>query len=296
LLLIGIFDQTSDSLVPSYISIKQEYLSDKNFVNNIELSVPQNSMIFQLPYAPFPEYPSINKMSVHSHFRGYLNSKDIRWSYGSMKGRLGDSWQSLVAGMPVEDIIKALSMCGFSGIYLDTKGYKDGGAKLLSNIRQVLEVKPIISDNKRLYFFSMMRYNQQMWANLSENKRIYVEFGPGWHGIENWTGIHTRWMQGDAIIWAISSSNITANLNMQALSFYRNRTLMVISGDVPVGQLVVPTNFINVSVPIHFAKGANIVSLHLPEGCERPFDKHVLNNPDSRCLSIAVQNLTVDGM
>jgi hypothetical protein len=294
LLLIGVFDQTSDSFVPSYVSIKQEYLIDENFINSVEAVMPTNAMIFQLPYAPFPEYPPVNKMTVHAHFRGYLHSKDLHWSYGAMKGRSGDNWQRLVAGMPVEDMIKTLSDFGFSGIYIDSYGYEDGGAKLLSNIAQILEVKPVVSDNKRLYFFDMTKYKQQIKTNSSYNNNIHVGFNSGWHGIEDWSGTSTRWMQADAELVAFSPDNRTSALRMRAASFYRNRTLEVSSGGVLAAQIAVPSDrFINVSVPIHLIKGTNTVSLHVPEGCDRPSDKPELNNIDSRCLSVAVQNLTV---
>jgi phosphoglycerol transferase len=293
LLLIGIFDQTSDSFVPPYDSIKKEYSSDEQFVYNIASILPENSMIFQLPYAPFPGSPAIYRMADYSHLlRGYLHSKDLRWSYASMKGRSGEIWQSFVAGMSAGEMIRTLSLFGFSGIYLDSYGYEDGGAKLMSNITQILGVTPIISDNKRLYFFDMTGYNQQMMINFSENKKIYVEFGSGWHDIEDWSGVPTRWMQADATINAFSPENRTIVLRFSALSFYRNRTLEVYNGDDLATRIVVPTSFINVSSPIHLAKGANLLRLHMPDGCVRPCDKSELNNPDSRCLSIAVQNLT----
>ena len=294
LLLIGVFDQTTDSFIPSYVSIKEEFLIDENFVNSIESVMSENSTIFQLPYASFPEYPPVNKMTVHSHFRGYLHSKDLRWSYGAMKGRAGDNWQILVAGMPAVDMIKTLSQFGFSGIYVDSYGYEDGGAKLLSNITQILEVEPLVSDSKRLYFFDMTKYNQQRKNNALKNKQTLVELSSGWHGIEDWTGVLTRWMQSDAEITVFSPENRTSSLSMMAASFYRHRTLEVSSGGALAAQIALPADcFANVSVPIYLMKGANIVRLHVPEGCDRPSSKPELNSVDSRCLSVAVQNLTI---
>ena len=65
------------------------------------------------------------------------------------------------------------------------------------------------------------------------------------------------------------------------------------SGDNLAKRVNVPASFLNVSVPVTFEEGLNILRLHVPEGCERPCDIKELNNPDSRCLSIAVQNITV---
>ncbi len=89
-------------------------MSDKFFVNSIEAIMPNNAMIFQLPYVPFPQSPPINNMIEFSHLRGYLHSNNLRWSYGAMKGRSGDDWQRAVAGMSMENMLKTLSQTGFS--------------------------------------------------------------------------------------------------------------------------------------------------------------------------------------
>jgi hypothetical protein len=129
--------------------------------------------------------------------------------------------------------------------------------------------------------------------NARQNSSPVVAFGSGFYMPENWSGILTRWMQANAIILVNSSEDSTANLNLQSLSFYRNRTLEISSDGAPAAQVAVPTSLINVSVPISLDKGVNTVRLHVTEGCERPSDKPELSNPDSRCLSVAVQNLTV---
>jgi len=128
---------------------------------------------------------------------------------------------------------------------------------------------------------------------LSERKSVQLDNLIDFYDIENWSSTPTRWMQADASLLVNSSENRTANLSLNAQSFHRNRTLEVSSGDAPAAQFAVPTSFINVSVPIHLAKGANTVRFHVSEGCERPSDIKELSNPDSRCLSVAVQNLSV---
>ena len=251
-------------------------------------------MIFQLPYVPFPEHPPIFKMNDYSHFKAYLHSKDLRWSYGAMKGRPGDAWQRLVSSMPVEDMLRTLSQTGFAGLYIDSYGYQDNGAKLIADIKQILGAEPLVSDDKRLYFFDMTKYNEVIKADSPENGNITIAYDSGWHGQENWDGVPTRWMQADSEIVIFSAENRTLTLSMSLQSFYRNRTLMISSGDSPVAQIFVPTSFINASIPISLEKGANTVYLHVPEGCERPCDLPELNNADSRFLSVAMQNLDVD--
>lgn len=293
LLVVGIFDQTSNSLIPPYASIKGEYVIDEKFIDRVEDLMPENAMIFQMPYAPFPQYPPINKMTEFSHLRGYLHSKDLRWSYGSMMGRPEDDWQKLVASMPLMNMIETLSQFGFDGIYVDSYGFGEGDIGLLSNITRIIGVEPIVSDNLRLYFFDMTGYNQRPKTPFLENKSMTVAYNSGWHDIEDWSGASIRWMEADSTIIFISPENQTLNLNLDAQSFYRKRIFEIYSGDGLVAQAEVPDHFVNVVAPIRLAKGVNIVRLHVPDGCERPCDNPDLNNPDSRCLSVAVKNLNI---
>jgi len=123
---------------------------------------------------------------------------------------------------------------------------------------------------------------------------ICIYGSTGYHAYETWGGILTRWMQSDAALLVCSPDNRTANLTLHAKSFYRPRTLEVYNGEDRAASVAVPSNrFINATIAIRLMKGANTVRLHVPEGCERPCDIKELNNPDSRCLSIAMQNVTV---
>jgi len=292
-LIAGVMDQTTIYFVPPYNSTKAEFISDGDFIKTIERMMPEGAMIFQLPYVPFPENPPVNKMIDYSHLKGYLHSEKLRWSYGAMKGRPMDAWQRMVAGMPVDDMLKTLSETGFEGIYIDSYGYQDGGSKLMSDIRQILGAEPLISDNKRLYFFDMTLYNKKIKADSSKNGKIAVAFNSDWYGIEDWSGVPTRWMQADATIIAFSPENHTTTLSLQTRSFYLPRTLEIYTGDELVVQVAVPVSLINVSTLIHLSKGANTVRFHVPEGCDRPNDIKELNNKDTRFLSVAVQNLSV---
>jgi hypothetical protein len=130
-------------------------------------------------------------------------------------------------------------------------------------------------------------------VTLAKRRFGQVDCLSGFFDVENWHGTPTRWMQPEATFLISSPEDRTANLSLQALSFYRPRTLEVYSRGKLAARVDVPTSFINVGVPLHLAKGENTVRLQVPEGSERPSDKPELNNPDSRFLSLAVQNLIV---
>jgi len=128
---------------------------------------------------------------------------------------------------------------------------------------------------------------------LGERKFGQLKYPKGFYDIENWSGTPSRWMQANATLLIDSSEDRTANLSLNAQSFYRNRTLDISSGGVPIAHVAVPARSINISVPLHLAKGANTVRFQVSEGCESPSDIMELNSSDDRCLSVAVQNFSV---
>jgi len=124
---------------------------------------------------------------------------------------------------------------------------------------------------------------------LSEILTLILKYG--WHEPEKWPGKSIRWIEADATIIIISKEICSINLSLSALSFYRSRTLEIYSDEGLVALVTVPTTgFITVSASIHLASGDNVLRFHVPEGCDRPIEKPEMNNQDSRCLSLAIEN------
>lgn len=159
--ILGILDQTPRHFTPPYAWMRAEYSNDANFISTIEASVPENSMIYQLPYVPFPESSPVYRMIDYDHFRAYLHSKTLRWSYGAMKTRDGDLWQEWVNPKPLNDFLEIISQVGFRGIYIDRYGYPDGASQIEKELTALLNVTPIVSDNKRLIFFDMRDFDRK---------------------------------------------------------------------------------------------------------------------------------------
>lgn len=155
----GIFDQTDKSMVPDYNEIRKAYASDAAFVNKIEAVMPAQAMVFQLPYAPFPENPTIANMPDYHHLTAYLHSHDIRWSYGAMKGRNGDLWLRKVANQPPPEFVKEIVENGFRGVYINRNGYAPGVAvELETAMEDILKEKPVVNDDGSLLFFDLTGY------------------------------------------------------------------------------------------------------------------------------------------
>lgn len=158
ILILGILDQTSNSMVPFYRASNQAYASDEAFIKEIEKVMPDQGQIFQLPYMAFPESPPVNKMMGYEHFKAYLHSDKLRWSFGVMNGRQGDLWQRKVSAEPTTQLVSDLITAGFSGVYINRAGYSDNAARIEQELEALLSEKPLKNSNNTLLFFNLTEY------------------------------------------------------------------------------------------------------------------------------------------
>ncbi len=162
LLLLGILDQTTKGFKPDYNSLTALYDNDRDFVGRLEACLPKNAMVFVLPAVPFPEHAPVQQLQDYELFRGYLHSRTLRWSYGNLKGREGDLWHSAAAAKPIDQLVPFLSRAGFSGIYVDRKGFADHGTELESKLRGILNITPLADARQSVAFFDMTNYNRRL--------------------------------------------------------------------------------------------------------------------------------------
>ena len=158
LILAGLVSLLGAKIVTSisdFVSFLTEKINDfPTFVENIENSVEAGSMIYQLPYHEYPEYGPVNDMWDYHLFVGYLHSDKLKWSYGSVKGREGDSWNEEIGSLKADDMVKALKEAGFAGIYIDRRAYlAEQIEQLESDLTEATGTKPVISDNGCLSFY-----------------------------------------------------------------------------------------------------------------------------------------------
>lgn len=215
-LILAFLDQTIPQYRPDYSGTTAEFVSDADFVSRIEGSVPAGAMIFQLPYLPFPESPGLNKMHDYDHFRGYLHSKNLRWSYGTIRNREGDRALQEVAALPIEEFLQTLAFAGFSGIYLDRDGYEDAGAAKESELSNVLQTKPVVSQNGRLVFFNLGDYVKRLREKYPEQEwevkhdisfhPVLLDWEGGFSGFETSPGKSWRWSSSEGELHLTNTS------------------------------------------------------------------------------------------
>jgi hypothetical protein len=165
-LLLGVYDQTSDSYIPPYRATARQWRSDERLVRAIEARLGHGAGIFELPYVPFPEgYPETpvsdqvaTYATKYEPLRGYLHSEHLRWSYGAIKGRPRD-WPAALSGQPLPYVLAAVGAAGFSGLWVDPAGFEPAKwARLRATLRATLGEAGLASPDGDLWFFDMRPY------------------------------------------------------------------------------------------------------------------------------------------
>ena len=158
-LAVGLLDQTSGADVPRYASLAAQYHSDGAFVGAVEAALPDQAMVFQLPIRAFPELRGPADMKVSDPFRLYLQSHNLRWSFGGVEGRPTADWQTPLAGQPADSLLPRLAAVDFSGLVVDRFGYDDRAATLEMALRAEVGAAPAgVSRDGRFSFFDLQPY------------------------------------------------------------------------------------------------------------------------------------------
>lgn len=138
------------------IVYEAEFESDRKFVGQIEDSVEEGSMIYQLPYHEYPEGGWVNDMGQDHLFLGMIHSDTLRWSYGGVKGRENDLYLKGISELSVDKMVEQVKAGGFAGIYVDRRAYEEEELKVLEDqLKQYTKNQGIYSENGNLSFFRL---------------------------------------------------------------------------------------------------------------------------------------------
>ena len=122
-------------------AIARQVEADREFVAAMEAALPERAMVFQLPIMEFPEAP-VPGVPPYDHFRPYLYSKNLRYSFGSMKGRPREDWQKELGKMAFKDAVAEIKNKGFAAIYINRNGFPDRGKALEDSLLEMGYTKP----------------------------------------------------------------------------------------------------------------------------------------------------------
>jgi phosphoglycerol transferase len=110
-------------------TIARQVEADREFVARVEAALPPNAMVFQLPIMEFPEAP-VPGVPPYDHLRPYLYSRQLRFSFGAMKGRQREQWQKELGQMPFEQAMARIKERGFAAIFINRNGFPDKGRQI----------------------------------------------------------------------------------------------------------------------------------------------------------------------
>jgi len=133
--LIAYWDQTPPMVTDKDIAeVASEVASDRHFTENMEQRLSPGAMVLELPLMDFPESPAPG-VGAYDHFRPYLFARDLRFSFGSDKGRPEGDWQHQLANLPLGVIVSDIQSNGFAAIYLNRGGLFNKGESLIKGLK-----------------------------------------------------------------------------------------------------------------------------------------------------------------
>jgi phosphoglycerol transferase len=132
--------------------IAQQVISDETFVRDLENALPAGAMVFQLPVMDFPESP-MRTESSYDQLRPYLFTRQLRWSFGSMKGRPREQWQHDIEKLSLPESMAEIKKRGFRALYVSRVGYPDGARELEENLRLLGYDQEIENSDRDLFCF-----------------------------------------------------------------------------------------------------------------------------------------------
>jgi len=263
---------------------KMVFESDKKFIKKIEALHDKNKqgMIMQYPYMSYPEQPPIVNMPDYAQMVGYLHSETLRWSYGAVRGRESDAWIQNINKYPFEKQIDILKSSGFSGIYIDRRGYMDKGVFIEKEIRAILGSEPLVSDDGFKSFFKIKPTDNKIY------KFPYTpEFIAEFHGWEDPHGSF-GWASGDAILKVTNNKGqkVLFSLKMN-LGTLEDRKVVISSEKKVLKQVDLNASILtDIDLTFQLLPGDNMIYFKTDVIAKVP------GNGDPRKMTFNVQNMT----
>nr|MCR4903406.1 hypothetical protein [Butyrivibrio sp.] len=128
---------------------------NKEFFSEVEVALGENANVYQLPFVRFPEEPPVNNMSDYSHFKGYVYTDTINWSYGGIKGRDTYAESLYIDDGMSDEFVSSIVNVGYDAVYIDTNAYEDEGEQIVSYYMKKSDKAPIVSSDGKMYVFML---------------------------------------------------------------------------------------------------------------------------------------------
>ena len=261
---IGALDQIPRQFSPERNgAVAERVRGDAEFGRALEAALPRGAMVFQLPVLGFPEVVTPHRLVDYELFRPYLNTTALRFSYGAAKFRSRSRWQRDLENLPVKEMVDRLERFGFAALYLNRRGFVDGGEKVLASLRE-LGYRGTIDGGKSEQVAVLLKPSPQPELPLGKT----LTPGSGWYSqLDSQTGTPVRWSHGPSALMYFNPFDRPLRVNLQfRLSGAGSRTVKLTHRGRTVGQAQIgetPVDLPTISVVLD--PGVNRFNLNSPE-------------------------------
>jgi len=246
-----------------YARMNGDVKSDLQLGRELEATLPRGAMVFQIPVLGFPEVLPPFRLVDYEHFRPYLTTDTIRFSYGAAKFRSRSRWQRDLENVPVPTLVRRLEGYGFAALYLNRKGYEDRAEKILSEL-DTLGYKRRLQGAGGQQVVVFLNPTAKPTRPLGRG----LTYGTGWHPRPD-EGV--RWANGDAVVsyYNPHDTPLRAELRLQVVGVSPRDVVLRHNGR-PVRTVRTAEEAVDLSLPdFALAPGVNRFTLHSPEPARR---------------------------
>jgi phosphoglycerol transferase len=161
------------------------------FSATLDNYLPKDCVVLQIPAAKFPEMPPIEKMADYDLLYPYLFTKNIKFTYGSIKGSEHSNWQELLPKSYSTSFLELLAANGFCGLMWDRNGLRNAEFAQLTDSLENQNLLPHFSKSKRWGFvslFSIQNTLSDSQISALRNKLLdapFVYFDSGFSTLES---------------------------------------------------------------------------------------------------------------
>lgn len=259
LALIGLLDQLPPS-PPLEVrnAMARTIASDRTFGQALEARLPPHAIIYQLPVLPFPEAAPPGQLRDYEHFRPYLSTTTLRFSYGTIKFRPRLRWQQELEQLPTPELVRRLETLGFSALYLNRRGFDDWADALLRDLDR-LGYRDRISSPQGNQIAVLLRPSSTPELPFARS----LTYGSGWHN-RNVDGV--RWAHSNATLLFFNPSRSPARVSIKFwMRAPDERPLQLqLEGSFTMSDSLTPEESTVVCDSVLLHPGTNIIHLSSP--------------------------------
>jgi phosphoglycerol transferase len=211
LLSLVLVDQFPIGLKIQPLNYRQNQEEIRSFSATLDNYLPKDCVVMQIPAAKFPEMPPIEKMADYDLLYPYLFTKNIKFSYGSIKGSAHSSWQELLPKSYSTAFIELLAANSFCGLMWDRNGLRNEEYTQLTDSLENQDLQSYFSGSKRWGFVNLSSVQNRLSDSQISSLRTklldapFVYFDSGFSTLESGPN--------GSFIWATKSKAVIEIVN-----------------------------------------------------------------------------------